>query len=59
MKLDQDERKELRSAIEWALQHDPDVQALVEAKLPQIKRKLREATQEAFDRLSTGGRGRG
>jgi hypothetical protein len=59
MKLDQQKRKELRSAIEWALQHDPDVQALVVDKLPEIRRKLREGTQEAFNRLRADGGGGG
>jgi hypothetical protein len=51
LKLNSEDRNELRSAIIWALQHDPEVLELVEENLPDIRDILRKKTKGVFDRL--------
>ncbi len=47
-KVDQQKRSELKAAILEALQNDPDVKKLLEEKLPEVRRILREKTLAKF-----------
>jgi hypothetical protein len=52
MQLSQRQRKELKSAIEWVLQHDPDVANLIANELPALRGILKRKTQPGFERLA-------
>src|SRR5947209_8163630 len=55
MQLDQEKRDALKSDIEWVLQHDPDVRALVgEERLHRLRALVKQKTQPRFARLSAG-----
>jgi len=51
-KLDRQKRSELKAEIIEVLLSDPDVQALLKEKLPDLKKLLQEKTRPVLERLS-------
>jgi hypothetical protein len=51
-KLDRQKRSELKAEIIKVLLSDPDVQALLKEKLPDLKKLLQEKTRPVLERLS-------
>jgi len=50
-KLDKQKREELKAAIRHALQYDSDVKKLLDDKLPEIRRLLKDKTDEVYKAL--------
>ena len=51
-KVDKEKRSELKAAILDALLNDPEVRKLLEEKLPETRRLLREKTLAKYRRLA-------
>ena len=51
-KLDRAKRAELKAEVMKILMSDPDVQALLKDKLPDLKKMLQEKAKPALERLT-------
>lgn len=51
-KMELKKRTELKAEIIKVLLSDPDVEALLKDKLPELRKLLRDKTQPHFDRLN-------
>jgi hypothetical protein len=51
-KLDRQKRSELKAEIMKVLLSDPDVEAMLKEKLPDLKKLLQEKTRPVLERLS-------